>query len=129
MIAYTSNRMPEAEKNYSLIKLELCGIEINIVNFTHLLKKVEFDAIVDHLALAHIIKSRTEPATDKIKRLLEVLGSYSFRLYYIKGNEMILSEFLSRLKHDTSDPHEIIPISCSMQELLHARYSSIHETE
>ena len=35
---------------------------------------------------------------------------------------MILSDFLSRLKQNTSDPHEIIPISLIIQGLLHARY-------
>ena len=39
---------------------------------------------------------------------------------------MILSDFLSRLKHDTSDLHEIIPTSLSMEEELHARYYSTH---
>ena len=51
--------------------------------------------IVDHLALTHIIKSKAEPATARIKRLLEFISSYSFNLYYIKGKDMIL-----RQKHD-----------------------------
>ena len=59
---------------------------------------MDFDAIVDHLALTHIIKSKVELATTRIKRLLEVLSSYSFNLYYIKGKDMILSDFLSRNK-------------------------------
>ena len=56
-------------------------------------KKVDFDAIVDHLALVHILKSKTEPATTRIKRLLGVLSAYSFNLYYMKGKDMILSDF------------------------------------
>ena len=77
----------------------------------HLLKRVDFDAIVDHLALTHIIKSKAEPATTRIKRLLELISSYSFNLYYMKGKDMILSDFLSLQKNDNSDPSEIIPIS------------------
>ena len=49
----------------------MCGLAINITSFAHLLKKVDFDAIVDHLALVHILKSKTEPTTSRIKRLLE----------------------------------------------------------
>ena len=64
--------------NYSITELEICGLAINITSITHLLKKVDFDAIVDHLALVHILKSKTEPATPMIKRLLEVLSAYSF---------------------------------------------------
>ena len=67
LIAYASKRLPEAAKNYSITELELCGLAINIGSFSHLLKRVDFDAIVDHLALTHIIKSKTEPATTRIK--------------------------------------------------------------
>ena len=66
----------------------------------------------------HIMKSKMEPATNKIKRLLELLNSYSFNLYYIKGKDMVLSDFLSRQQGDDSDWHEIIPISFNMREIL-----------
>ena len=70
LIAYASKRLPEAARNYSITELEMCGLAINITSFAHLLKKVDFDAIVDHLALVHILKSKTEPAKIRIKRLL-----------------------------------------------------------
>ena len=110
--------MPEAAKNYSITELEMCGLAINIASFLHLLKKVDFDAIVDHLAITHIMKSKVEPVTTRIERLLELLSSYSFNLYYIKGKDMVLSDFLSRQKVDDSNPHEIIPISFNMREVL-----------
>ena len=94
LIAYASKRLPEAAKSYSLTELELCGLAINIASFSHLLKRVDFDAIVDHLALMHIIKSKMEPATTRIKRLLELISAYSFNLYYMKGKDMILSDVL-----------------------------------
>ena len=56
LIAYASKRLPEAARNYSITELEMCGLAINITSFAHLLKKVDFDAIVDHLALIHIPK-------------------------------------------------------------------------
>ena len=80
LIAYVSKRLPEVAKNYSITELEMCGLAINFASFAHLLKKVEFDAIVDHLALTHIMRSKVEPVTIRIKRLLEVLSSYSFNL-------------------------------------------------
>ena len=45
-------------KSYSTTKLELCSLAINIASFSHLLERVDFDAIVDHLAMMHIIKSK-----------------------------------------------------------------------
>ena len=85
-------------------------------------KKVDFDAIVDHLALTHIIKSKVEPATTRIKRLLELISSYSFNLYYMKGKDMILSNFLSWQKNVNSNPHEFIPISFDMCQILDDNY-------
>ena len=67
LTAYASKRLPEAVKSYSITELELCGLAINIASFSHLLKRVDFDAIMDHLALTHIIRSKTEPATTRIK--------------------------------------------------------------
>ena len=57
---------------------------MNIATFLHLLKKVDFDAIVDDLAITHIMRSKAEPATTRIKGLLELLCPYSFNLYYTK---------------------------------------------
>ena len=75
LIAYVSKRLPEATKNYCITELELCRLAINIASFSHLLKRVDFDAIVDHLPLKHIIKFKTEPAMTRMKRLLELISS------------------------------------------------------
>ena len=97
VIAYTSKRLPEAAKSYSITELELCGLAINIASFFHLLKTVYFDAIVDHLALTHIFKSKMEPATTR---------------------SMILSDFLLQQDNDDSNPDKIIPISFDMFKIL-----------
>ena len=55
-IVYASKRLPEAARKYSIMELEMCGLAINI----------DFDAIVDHLALTHIMKSKVEPVTIRI---------------------------------------------------------------
>ena len=118
LIAYASKRLPEAMKSYSITELELCGLAINIASFSHLLKRVDYDAIVDHLALTHITKSKMELATTTIKRLLELISSHSFNLYYMKGKDMILSNFLLQHNNDYSSPNKIIPISLDMYKIL-----------
>ena len=114
--------MPKAVRNYSIMELEMCGLAINITSFAHLLKRVDFDALVDHPAITHIMKSKMEPATNRIKRLLEILSSYLFNLYYIKSKDMILSDLLSRQIEGDSNLHEIIPISFNIQEILQENY-------
>ena len=93
----------------------------------HLLKRADFDAIVDYLSLMHIIKSEVKPATTRIKRLLELISSYSFNLYYMKVKDMILSDFLSRQKNDDSNPHDIIPLSFNMWKILDDNYYNIEK--
>ena len=102
----------------------MCGLAINIASFAHLLRKVDFDAIIDHLAIMHIMRSKVEPATTRIKRLLEVLSLYSFNLYYIKGKDMILSDFL-RQNIDDSNLHEIIPMSFNLRTVLQDKYYNV----
>ena len=60
LIAYVSERLPETAKNYSITELELCGLAINIASFSYLLKRVDFDVIVDHLSITHIIKKQKQ---------------------------------------------------------------------
>ena len=86
---------------------------------------MDVDAVVDHLSLTHIIKSKAEPATVRLKRLLELISSYSFNLYYIKGKDMVLSDFLSRQNNNYSNLHEIIPISFNMHKVLQENYYKI----
>ena len=59
-----------------------------------------------------------EPATARIKRLLELISSYLFNLYYMKGKDMILSDFLLQQKNDDSNPNAITPISFDMYQIL-----------
>ena len=129
LIAYASKRLPQAARNYSITELELCGLAMNIAGFPHFLKRFNSDMIVDHLALTHVIKSKAEAATARIKRLLEFISSYSYNLYYINGKDMILSDFLSRQNHDDSNPQKILPISFNMHNLLHEKYYNIGKTE
>ena len=50
--------MPEAAKYYLITELEMCGLAINVATFSHLLKQVDFDTVVDHLAITHIMGSK-----------------------------------------------------------------------
>ena len=43
--------------------------------------------------------------------LLDRLSAYSFNLYYVKGRDMILSDYLSRHRQKDLDPSQLILIS------------------
>ena len=107
----------------------MCGLAINIASFAHLLRKVDFNVVVDHLAITQIMRSKVEPVTNRIKRLLEVLSAYSLNLYYIKGKDMVLSDFLSSQDPGDEDTKKIIPISFNMKSVLQDKYYKISENK
>ena len=72
LIAYASKRLPEAVRSYSITELDLCSLAINIASFSHLLKMVYFDAIMDHLTLTHKIKSKAEPSHHQNKKITRI---------------------------------------------------------
>ena len=80
--------MPVVAKNYSITELEMCRLAMNIATFSHLLKKVDFDVVVDHLAITHIMRSKAEPATTRIKRNNGIIESLFLQslLYKRKGH-------------------------------------------
>ena len=119
LIGFASKTLPPACKNYSVTELEMTGLLMNIALWKHLLKHREFDAAVDHAAVVQILKSKNEPASPRIMRLLERLSTYSFNLYYVKGKDMIIADYLSRHRICDEDPNELIPISfCFLYDFL-----------
>ena len=63
LIGYASKTLPEACSRYSVTELEMTGLLVNMNLWKNLLKHREFDATVDHVAVAQIMKAKTEPAT------------------------------------------------------------------
>ena len=80
LLGYASKTLPEACSRYSVTKLEMTDLLMNMNLWKNLLKHREFDAAVDHVAVAQIMKAKTEPATTRIMRLLDRLSAYSFNL-------------------------------------------------
>ena len=111
LLGYASKTLPPACKTYSVTELEMFCLLINIYSWEFLVHDMEFDVAVDHQALVYIMKGKTAPATKCITRLLEKLSQYAFNLYYVKGKDLIPSDFLSQIDSDDSDPSKLIPIS------------------
>ena len=117
LVAYYSKRLPEAVANYSISELELTGVMANVAAFKHLLRNAKFHVYCDHSALVHILKAKREPPTLRLKKLIENLSEYKFDIYFLKGKEMHISDFLSRHPDDEDSPNEVIPIAFMLKEL------------
>ena len=112
MIGYHSKRLPKSVKNFGVTELELTGILVNIHGFMQLLCNRSFEVLVNHKAIEHMIKSKTESPTTILKTLLLKLSEYTIDLKYQKGSEMHTSDALSRLQNivDTPDNKDVIPL-------------------
>ena len=108
--------------NYSISELELTGVMANVAAFKHLLRNANFHVYCDHSALVHILKAKREPPTLRLKKLIENLSEYKFDIYFLKGKEMHISDFLSRHSDDEDSPNEIIPIAFMLQELGNSKF-------
>ena len=84
---------------------------MNMHSWSHVIGNVDFDCATDHIAVVHIMKAKDKPATARIQRFLEKLFRYKFNLYCVKGKDLILADFLSRINTDDMNPSELIPIS------------------
>ena len=74
----------------------------------------------------HILKAKREPPTLRLKKLIENLSEYKFDIYFLKGKEMHISDFLSRHPDDEDSPNEIIPIAFMLQELETDKYHLLY---
>ena len=118
LIGYASKSLPAPAVNYSVTELEMTGMAVNIRLWRHLLHRVEFDCAVDHRAIPYIMKAKSLPATTRIMRLLEILSGYAFNLYFVKGKDMKICDFISRIDVDRGNPGEVIPISFNSFSML-----------
>ena len=112
IIAFNSKKLPAACLNYSVSELELHGLEMNLRAYKAILGNRRFLVLTDHKALLGLLKSRTEPPTTRLARLIEKLLAYNFSLGYKKGSTLIMADYLSRNPLEDDNPDiEIIPIA------------------
>ena len=111
LIGYASKTLPSACRNYSVTELEMTGMLINLHTWHGFTDKAEIDVAVDHKAVVQIMKAKHPPVTTRVETLLEKMLAAPFNLYYVKGKDLILADFLSHIHSDRSDPNEVIPIS------------------
>ena len=83
LVGYNSKKLPPAAIRYSISELELCGLAGNIHSFKHILRNTEFTVIIDHSALLYILNAKREPPTLRLKKLIEGLSQYSFKVKFL----------------------------------------------
>ena len=89
----------------------MTGLLINIHSWRGWTQDADVDVAVDHKAVIKIMKSKHPPTTDRVKLLIRKLSPLPFTLYYVKGKDLSLADFLSHIPSDKSDPNVVLPIT------------------
>ena len=90
LVGYNSKKLPPAGIRYSISKLELCGLAVNKHHYKHIVRNTDFTVIIDHSVLLYILNANTEPPTLRLKKLIEVLSQYSFKVKFKRGKDMTI---------------------------------------
>ena len=111
LVGYNSKKLPPAAIRYSISELQLCGLAVNIHSFKHILRNTDLTEIIDHSALLYILNAKREPPTLRLRKLTDVLSLLSFKVKFLRGKDMTVSDFISRHPgQDLASQNEIIPM-------------------
>ncbi|XP_076053628.1 uncharacterized protein LOC143032638 [Oratosquilla oratoria] len=94
-VAYHSRKLRAAERNYSTIERELLAVVDGIKKFQFYLYGGNFVLETDHMPLEHLKPSKT--ANARLTRWGLYLQQFDYTLRYIRGNENVGADLLSRL--------------------------------
>ena len=117
--------MPKAAKNYSITELEMFSLAINIASFAHLLKRVEYCCCSQSSGYNPHNEEQNGTSYQQNKETVRNLKFLFFQSVLHQGKDMILSDFLLRQIEDDSNPHEIIPISFNIWDMLQDNYHQL----
>ena len=94
-VAYTSRKLLEWEKRYSVMERECLGIVWGIKKFALYLYGKQFTLQTDHRPLEFLKVSKFD--NPRIMRWVLALQSFVFRVEHIKGKDNVGADFLSRV--------------------------------
>ncbi len=115
LIAYHSTALPASAQRMTISELELFGLVINITAFKHILRGTYFECYVYHSCLVQLMASKRVQPTEGFKKLMEKIADYSMKLGYVKGKELLVTDWLSRNPTESdNDPHCILPIAFTL---------------
>ena len=94
-VAYASRKLLPRECNYSTIERECLGIVWGILKFQKYLYGKEFKLETDHLPLQWLQQKKS--TNSRLMRWALSLQPYRLAVRYIKGNENVGADYLSRV--------------------------------
>jgi transposase InsO family protein len=110
-VEYYSRVLNGAQRNYAIYDKELLAMQEGMKKFRAYLQHDEFVLLTDHKPLTHL---RTQ-ATINLRqmRFLEFDAEFDYKIVYIKGEDNIFADFLSRPPGEGIDKSKLSPSQVS----------------
>ena len=123
-VQFASRSLNDAEKNYSNIERESLAVLFGCERFKQFLLGSLFTIKSDHKPLKKLLNSHSGmPSTcsSRIQRWILRLSRFTFNFEYVKGEDNLNSDFLSRLPlketEGTNEPYELIFVLDTLDDM------------
>ena len=96
-VMYVSRALTETEQRYSNIERELLAIVFALERLSHYIFDRTITVQSDHQLLKSIWKKSIVSASPRLQRLLIRLAHYDLNIEFLRGNENVIADALSRV--------------------------------
>ncbi|GBO02192.1 Transposon Ty3-I Gag-Pol polyprotein [Araneus ventricosus] len=107
-IAFYSKKLNDTQQNYSTYDRELLGIYLSVKHFKHYLEGRTFTIYTDHKPLIFAFHQKLDKAAPRQARQLNYISRFSTDIKYIKGENNIVADTLSRVTEVSSIDYDQI---------------------
>ncbi|GBO25889.1 Transposon Ty3-I Gag-Pol polyprotein, partial [Araneus ventricosus] len=117
-IAFYSKKLNDTQQNYSTYDRELLGIYLSVKHFKHYLEGRTFTIYTDHKPLIFAFHQKLDKAAPRQARQLNYISQFSTDIKYIKGENNIVADTLSRVTEVSSIDYDQIADAQTQDEEL-----------
>lgn len=95
-IGFYSSKLSETQRKYSTFDRELLASYLAVIHFKHFIDGRKTTLFTDHRPLQSAFSCKKPPKSDRQQRHLSVLAEYIHTIEYIKGEDNVVADCLSR---------------------------------
>ncbi|GBM34504.1 Transposon Ty3-G Gag-Pol polyprotein [Araneus ventricosus] len=117
-IAFYSKKLNDTQQNYSTYDRELLGIYLSVKHFKHYPEGRTFTIYTDHKPLIFAFHQKLDKAAPRQARQLNYISQFSTDIKYIKGENNIVADTLSRVTEVSSIDYDQIADAQTQDEEL-----------
>lgn len=116
-IGFYSKKLSDPQRKYSTYDRELLGAYLAVLHFKPYIEGRHVTLFTDHKPLVSAFGSKNEAKSDRQQRHLSVITEYVAEMQYIKGQENVVADCLSRpVNTVTVDPYDLSSIAAEQQD-------------